>query len=391
MTCLYPLLFSCSLFLSASLIFLSVSFSYKPNSLFHPLPFPLDGSTDAFQIVHTLSEAKYLLNLLFTQTMTPTQGQGQGHGMSAVARKATQASLDDRKAHHPALHSITNTATVAGKSSASTTTSSTSSRTQVLLALKGDLDALSAPISGREKDKEGGRETDREAGKEKDREGGKDTMQQRLALFNKTPVGTGVGLGLGGGGGGGVSKIASGAVPSVAHSSGNISSKTTVYPVKTKPPLPVMKTKPFPVRPTGGLNATATASTAAAAGTGKHSVTSSQGRNSSISSTNATTAAAAVSAGCSAASVNTNINRKNNSANVAASFVKMKENISKCLPPTAGGGGGGGGISQAQKSLMDRKNKFDKFMVQKTACKTVKKIMVCMFPFIHLCVFNTHM
>ena len=317
--------------------------------------------------------------------MAPTQGQGQGHGTSAVARKATQASLDDRKAHHPALHSITNTATVAGKSSASTTTSSTSSRTQVLLALKGDLEALSAPMSGREKDKEGGRETDREAGKEKDREGGKDTMQQRLALFNKTPVGTGVGLG--GGGGGGVSKSASGAVSNAAHSSGNISSKTTVYPVKTKPPLPVMKTKPFPVRPTGGLNATATASTAAAAGTGKHNLTSSQGRNSSISSTTATSAA--VSAGCSTASVNTNINRKNNSANVAASFVKMKENISKCLPPTAGGGGGGGGggISQAQKSLMDRKNKFDKFMVQKTAGKTVKKIMVCMFSFIHLCFF----
>jgi hypothetical protein len=348
--CLFPLLSLCFYFLHTLYFYTS------------PLT---DGSTDAFQIVHTLSEAKYLLNLLFSQSVVPGQGQGAstaGRGREKEKgreregdNKATRASLDDRKSHHPTPHTISNTATATGKSSASSTsitTSSTSSRSQVLLALKGDLEALSAP-SGREKDREGG--------KEKDREGGKESMQQRLALFNKTPLGAGVALG------GGVSRGTPGIVASTTHSSGIIGSKTTVYPVKMKPPLPLMKSKSFP-RPPGGPNATVTASTAATAMSSKNCVTSSTGRMSNISLT-----ATATNSGCNGASVNTNINRKNNAANVAASFVKMKENISKCLPPN---GGGGGGTAHIQKNPMERKNKFDKFMDQKTVGKPVKKILV---------------
>jgi hypothetical protein len=329
--------------------------------------------------VHTLSEAKYLLNLLFSQTVAPGQGQGAstaGRGREKEKgreregdNKATRASLDDRKSHHPIPHTISNTATATGKFSASSTsitTSSTSSRSQVLLALKGDLEALSAPNV---------KEKDREGGKEKDREGGKESMQQRLALFNKTPLGAGVALG----GGGGVSRGTSGTVASATHSSGIIGSKATVYPVKIKPPLPLMKSKSYP-RPPGGPNATVTASTAATAMSSKNCVTSSTGRTSNIS-----LAAAAPNPGCNALSVNTNINRKNNAANVAASFVKMKENISKCLPPN---GGGGGGTAHTQKNLMERKNKFDKFMVQKTVGKPVKKILVRIIePFSFLCFF----
>jgi hypothetical protein len=374
--CLFPLLSLCFYFL---------------HTLYFYTSFLTDGSTDAFQIVHTLSEAKYLLNLLFSQSVVPGQGQGTstaGRGREKEKgreregdNKATRASLDDRKSHHPTPHTISNTATATGKSSASSTsitTSSTSSRSQVLLALKGDLEALSAPSGrekdregGKEKDREGGKEKDREGGKEKDREGGKESMQQRLALFNKTPLGAGVALG------GGVSRGTPGIVASTTHSSGIIGSKTTVYPVKMKPPLPLMKSKSFP-RPPGGPNATVTASTAATAMSSKNCVTSSTGRMSNISLT-----ATATNSGCNGASVNTNINRKNNAANVAASFVKMKENISKCLPPN---GGGGGGTAHIQKNLMERKNKFDKFMVQKTVGKPVKKILVRTiepFPFLY--------